>query len=67
MNTRGKIYDQLKSGLELSAAEIQKAIGVSSGTLYPVLHRMEEEGLVESRWEHPDGLFPRRRLYRAEP
>ncbi len=33
------------------------------GTLYPALHRLEEEGLVESFWQaSPSG--PRRRYYR---
>ncbi len=36
---------------------------ISPGTLYPTLHRMEAEGLLESRAELVDGR--RRRRYRA--
>jgi PadR family transcriptional regulator, regulatory protein PadR len=32
------------------------------GTLYPALHRLEESGLVASRWETENGR--RRRVYR---
>ena len=39
------------------------------GTLYRALDRLEEAGLVESRWENPqlaaDEGRPRRRLYRV--
>jgi DNA-binding PadR family transcriptional regulator len=36
---------------------------ISPGTLYPTLHRMEEEGLLRSREVTVDGR--RRRVYRA--
>jgi DNA-binding PadR family transcriptional regulator len=36
---------------------------ISPGTLYPTLHRMEEEGLLVSDHEVADGR--RRRVYRA--
>jgi DNA-binding PadR family transcriptional regulator len=32
------------------------------GTVYPALHRLEEDGLVSSRWSSEDGR--RRRVYR---
>ena len=38
------------------------------GTLYKVLERLEGNGLLESRWEDPEGFDeprPRRRLYRV--
>jgi len=47
-------------GLELSAAT-----GLKSGTLYPILIRLAERGLLESRWqpsEHPGR--PPRHAYR---
>src|ERR1700733_8385200 len=42
--------------------------GLKSGTLYPVLVRLAERGLVEARWEdeQPAGR-PRRHLYRITP
>jgi DNA-binding PadR family transcriptional regulator len=50
----------------LSGADIAKATGVSSGTLYPVLFRLEKAGWFESKWESVDPSEvgrPRRRLY----
>ncbi|MBX6330762.1 MAG: PadR family transcriptional regulator [Gemmatimonadaceae bacterium] len=33
--------------------EIMGVTGLASGTVYPVLARLEEAGLVRSRWEAP--------------
>lgn len=33
---------------------LMKATGLSSGTLYPLLMRMTEQGLVESEWQEPN-------------
>lgn len=33
--------------------EIMKETGLSSGTLYPLLMRMTEQGLVEAEWREP--------------
>jgi len=52
---------------ELSGAEIAKAAKLSSGTLYPILYRLEEVGWLDSRWETGDPSVlgrPRRRYYR---
>lgn len=52
---------------EVSGAEIGRATKLASGTLYPILLRLEEAGWVKSRWEvgdpHKLGR-PRRRLYK---
>lgn len=43
--------------------DLMKAARVPSGTLYPLLARLHDEGLVTSDWEHrpePDGRPPRR-------
>jgi PadR family transcriptional regulator, regulatory protein PadR len=45
--------------------DIIEAMGVPSGTVYPILRRLEDTGLVRSRWEnearaHADGRPPRR-------
>ena len=47
---------------------IAKDTGLKSGTLYPVLIRLADRGLVEARWEdeQPAGR-PRRHLYRLTP
>jgi PadR family transcriptional regulator, regulatory protein PadR len=44
---------------------LAKQTGLRSGTLYPILIRLAEEGLVEACWEdrQPAGR-PRRHLYR---
>jgi PadR family transcriptional regulator PadR len=50
-------------GLDLCAK-----IGLPSGTIYPILARLEQYGWVESDWEDPDTHVnegrPRRRYYR---
>jgi PadR family transcriptional regulator, regulatory protein PadR len=50
-----------------SGAEIAKATKVGSGTLYPLLARLEAAGWFTSRWEDVDPREagrPRRRLYK---
>ena len=41
--------------------ELSKETGLRSGTLYPLLMRLSEQGLLESRWQEADrpGLPPR--------
>lgn len=49
-----------------AGADILKATGLLSGTLYPILLRFENHGFLESKWERekPETLGrPRRRLY----
>jgi DNA-binding PadR family transcriptional regulator len=53
---------------ELSGAEIGRAAKLASGTLYPILLRLETAGWLESRWETEDPKVlgrPRRRFYRV--
>jgi PadR family transcriptional regulator, regulatory protein PadR len=47
---------------------ITRDTGLKSGTLYPILIRLADRGLVEARWEdeQPAGR-PRRHLYRLTP
>ena len=41
-------------------------LDLKEGSLYPALHKMEEQGLIESYWqERPDGR--QRRYYRLTP
>jgi PadR family transcriptional regulator, regulatory protein PadR len=50
-----------QSGRWRHGYDLAKATGLKSGTLYPLLMRLNEQGLLESRWqdaEHP-GLPPR--------
>lgn len=47
--------------------EVSRAVGLPSGTIYPILSRLETAGWVVSDWEdlNPmDAGRPRRRLYR---
>jgi PadR family transcriptional regulator PadR len=55
---------------ELAGADVQKRGHLSSGTLYPILLRLESAGWLVSRWEKVDPASvgrPRRRLYRMTP
>jgi PadR family transcriptional regulator, regulatory protein PadR len=55
---------------ELSGADLQKRSSIASGTLYPILLRLESAGWFVSRWEAIDPASagrPRRRLYRLTP
>jgi DNA-binding PadR family transcriptional regulator len=36
------------------------AVGVTDGTLYPVLYRLERAGFVAVRWETPERGVPRK-------
>lgn len=55
---------------ELSGADLHKRSGLASGTLYPILLRLESAGWFISRWEAISPAAagrPRRRLYRLTP
>jgi DNA-binding PadR family transcriptional regulator len=41
--------------------DLSKETGLRSGTLYPLLMRLSEQGLLEARWQEPErpGLPPR--------
>jgi PadR family transcriptional regulator PadR len=45
--------------------DLARETGLASGTLYPLLARLCDQGLLEARWEDdvPEGR-PRRHLYR---
>jgi PadR family transcriptional regulator PadR len=52
---------------ELAGADVHKRGRLASGTLYPILLRLEAAGWFSSRWEAVDPSHvgrPRRRLYR---
>jgi PadR family transcriptional regulator, regulatory protein PadR len=51
----------------LSGAEISRTLGLGSGTLYPLLARLENAGWMKSEWEQVDPREigrPRKRFYR---
>jgi len=50
--------------------DLMQATGLPSGTLYPILHRLQEAGWVTARWEEIDPVEhgrPARRYYRLTP
>ena len=52
---------------QLSGADVHQRSGIASGTLYPILLRLETAGWFVSKWEAVDPSVvgrPRRRLYR---
>jgi DNA-binding PadR family transcriptional regulator len=52
---------------ELSGVQIGRETKLATGTLYPILLRLEQARWVESRWEDGDPHIlgrPRRRFYR---
>jgi PadR family transcriptional regulator PadR len=42
------------------------ALRFKQGTLYPVLHALERDGLIVGEWEHPEGERPRK-VYTITP
>ena len=49
LSTLADARRQWRYGLELAAAT-----GLKSGSLYPILARLDERGLVESKWLEPE-------------
>ncbi|MGQ0776472.1 MAG: PadR family transcriptional regulator [Pseudonocardiales bacterium] len=51
--------------------ELCELVGLPSGTIYPILARLERVGWVDSAWEdpatHEAARRPRRRFYRLRP
>ena len=59
------VLSQLKQdeyGYSLRQALDARGMPIEEGTLYPLLRRMEEQGLLQSEWKIEDG--PPRRYYR---
>jgi DNA-binding PadR family transcriptional regulator len=55
---------------EMYGLEIGRAVGLAPGTVQPILHKFEEIGWLESRFEEidpSDAGRPRRRYYRLTP
>lgn len=44
--------------------DISRATGLKSGTLYPILMRLAERALLETRWETMQAGTPPRHMYR---
>src|SRR5580700_12074761 len=52
-------------GYSLRQALAAQGMGIEEGTLYPLLRRLEGQGLLASEWRIEDG--PPRRYYRLSP
>lgn len=61
------VIRELSQSPRLCGIDIRNRTGVPSGTLYPILYRLEERGGVKSTWEVGDPVKlgrPLRRFYR---
>ena len=54
------LCETLQYGYSLKQRLAEAGLEVSEGTLYPLLRRLETQGLLESRWEVVDDQRPRR-------
>ncbi|MCS5722687.1 PadR family transcriptional regulator [Herbiconiux sp. CPCC 203407] len=58
----------LESAGPVFGLEIMKRSGRPSGTVYPILERLERQGWISSEWEeHTDTQLRRRRVYTFTP
>jgi PadR family transcriptional regulator, regulatory protein PadR len=59
--TRALLAALLGAGTWRHGYDLAKETGLKSGTLYPLLMRLSEQGLLESRWQEAErpGLPPR--------
>ena len=57
-------------GYELLVALREKSEGLFSlkeGTLYPILYRLEDEGLIRAAWSQGEGRTMPKKIYEATP
>jgi len=48
--------------------ELSKVTGLKSGTLYPILLRLSDQGLLQSKWQEPEYPGkPPRHAYKLSP
>jgi len=47
--------------------DLSRDTGLKSGTLYPILIRLEKYALLEARWETTENGVPPRHTYRLTP
>jgi DNA-binding PadR family transcriptional regulator len=62
------VLSQLRAaqyGYSLRQALAQRGMPIEEGTLYPLLRRLEEQGVLASDWRINDG--PPRRYYKLNP
>lgn len=62
------VLSQLRTaqyGYSLRQALAERGMPIEEGTLYPLMRRLEEQGLLASEWRIADG--PPRRYYKLSP
>jgi PadR family transcriptional regulator PadR len=62
------VLSQLRTaqyGYSLRQALAERGMPIEEGTLYPLMRRLEEQGLLVSEWRIADG--PPRRYYKLSP
>ena len=52
--------EQRQYGYSLKQILSDKGLDINEGTLYPLMRRLESQGLVESEWQVIDDVRPRR-------
>jgi DNA-binding PadR family transcriptional regulator len=52
--------EQKQYGYSLKQILSDKGLDINEGTLYPLMRRLESQGLVESEWQVIDDVRPRR-------
>lgn len=60
------VLNALMTQPDIAGADIARTTGLKTGTLYPILMRLEDAGWLKSAWEEGDPSTmgrPRRRLY----
>lgn len=61
------LSEEEKYGYQLICELKERSGGMfllKEGTLYPILYRMEDDGLVVSRWSEPSGREVSKKFYR---
>lgn len=63
-----RVLDALITEPDIAGADIARKTGLKTGTLYPILMRLEDAGWLKSVWEEGTASAmgrPRRRLYKV--
>ena len=60
---KGSTYGyELLTGLKARSNEL---FALKEGTLYPILYRLEDDGLIESSWSQGEGRMAPKKMYTA--
>jgi DNA-binding PadR family transcriptional regulator len=62
------LYERPSYGYQLLEMLEEKTLGLQrleTGSMYTLLRRMEQRGLLKSEWQHAEKTGPNRRVYRV--